>query len=948
MACPQGRAREEWISRLGALEDPDERRESFAGHPEWHDSATLDLLHAELIRCLYADPARAMRLAAAAEWAAMLAGDSYSRAVSLRCAAHIHYVSGRYEAALEAYRAAIELLESLGRDREAGRVYFGGLQPLIYLGRYEEAQEWAARARSSFLRHGDHVRLARLDLNLGNILYRQDRYDEALAHYQRARPVLEGTGEPQDLAAVLSNMVICCISLGQFREAVAHYTEARDWCARHSLAPLAAEADYNIAYLHYLRGDYRLAMDLYRISRRHCQEAGDAYHAALCDLDESDMLLDLNMLSDAAGLARSAAAGFLSLGMRYERAKATVNEAVATFRRGDARTAIRLFRAARRLFAQERNEYWPAIIDLYQAVLFEQCGSLQEARRCCERAARVLSGSPLAGKAALCDLVRARLRVAAGAIESARNLLLARMDRIDSPPLLFHFLFALGHTAEAGGEIQPARRFYRAAMEQMENIRRDLWLEELKISYLRDKAVVYEALVRLGLADRNTGSVAEAFALVQQAKSRSLAEMLGGARVPGPFATGEPEDKVEELRRDLNAHHRQLEAASVGPRLRAEKSIPVLRERIQERERQLRRRLAEAGVRRARTGESLTADEIRAALPAGATLVEYFRIGQEIQAWLLTRDEMEHVSFGNLARTRDRLRLLQFQIARLSSGHRYPATLMPSLHASTRMHLRELYDDLIEPIRGRLSGGHLIVAPHGFLHHLPFHALMSAGGRYLIDDFTVSYTPSASVFALCAARAPRTAGASLVLGSPDTAAPRIAEEAQAVAAVLPGAELFLGSRASAEVLRERAAGCRFIHIAAHGFHRRDNPVFSSIRLGGSHLHLFDLHGMSMPAELVTLSGCSTGVSVVSGADELVGLVRGVLSAGARSLLATLWNVNDQSTAIFMTSFYRHLLDARDRVDKAGALRRAMLELRETNPHPYHWAPFALVGEYRFA
>ena len=117
-------------------------------------------------------------------------------------------------------------------------------------------------------------------------------------------------------------------------------------------------------------------------------------------------------------------------------------------------------------------------------------------------------------------------------------------------------------------------------------------------------------------------------------------------------------------------------------------------------------------------------------------------------------------------------------------------------------------------------------------------------------------------------------------------------------------------------------------------------MFSGIRLGGSYLNLYDLYSLKLPVELVTLSGCATGVNVVAAGDELLGLVRGLLYAGAQSLLLTLWDVQDKSTSEFKKSFYRHY---GENSDKSLALQSSMHELRERYPHPYYWAPFILVG-----
>ncbi len=118
-------------------------------------------------------------------------------------------------------------------------------------------------------------------------------------------------------------------------------------------------------------------------------------------------------------------------------------------------------------------------------------------------------------------------------------------------------------------------------------------------------------------------------------------------------------------------------------------------------------------------------------------------------------------------------------------------------------------------------------------------------------------------------------------------------------------------------------------------------MFSAIRLGTSNLSLYDLYQLRLPVELVTLSGCATGMNVVVGGDELLGLVRGLLYAGSQSVMVSLWDVQDKTTAELMTSFYARLGDGRD---KAKALQQAMIELRERHPHPYYWAPFVLIGK----
>jgi CHAT domain-containing protein len=99
--------------------------------------------------------------------------------------------------------------------------------------------------------------------------------------------------------------------------------------------------------------------------------------------------------------------------------------------------------------------------------------------------------------------------------------------------------------------------------------------------------------------------------------------------------------------------------------------------------------------------------------------------------------------------------------------------------------------------------------------------------------------------------------------------------------------------------------------------------------------------MRLDARLVTLSGCATGMNFVAAGDELLGLQRGLFCAGATTLLLSLWDVHDQSTAQLMQHFYQEYIRTGN---MGGALQHAMQELRRQNPHPYFWAPFVLVGK----
>jgi CHAT domain-containing protein len=176
--------------------------------------------------------------------------------------------------------------------------------------------------------------------------------------------------------------------------------------------------------------------------------------------------------------------------------------------------------------------------------------------------------------------------------------------------------------------------------------------------------------------------------------------------------------------------------------------------------------------------------------------------------------------------------------------------------------------------------------------------------------------------------------------------PFAVQEAAAVGDLWPG-QVALEEEATLARFQAAAPRQRILHLATHGDFRPDNPVFSGLALADGWLTTLDIFNSRLQTSLVTLSACQTGRSVVAGGDELLGLMRAFLGAGTASLVATLWAVEDSSTARIMTAFYRGLNQGKG---KGQALRDSQLafiedgQAEEAFRHPYFWAPFFLVGD----
>ena len=336
----------------------------------------------------------------------------------------------------------------------------------------------------------------------------------------------------------------------------------------------------------------------------------------------------------------------------------------------------------------------------------------------------------------------------------------------------------------------------------------------------------------------------------------------------------------------------------------------------------------------------VTPEALQQSLPEGHALIEYFIAQGEVLAFSISEGRLRvHRDLCTLQELESTREWLHFQMERFMPNLPDAGADEAKLLETTNFHLHHLYQHLIAPVVKGLEADHVVIVPHGIMHDLPFHAFYD-GRHYLMDRFTVSYAPSSSVFHYCAGKTV-VDGRPLIMGVADNDAPFIKEEIAELQRIAPGAVTLFGPEATTEAFRREAVSSSFVHIATHSIFRRDNPMSSAFRLADGWLSALDMYSIRCEANLVTLSGCSSGVSRVAGTDELLGLRRGLLYAGARSLLVSLWNLNDETASAFMKVFYREWLQGNSKVQ---ALRTAANEVRKLRPHPFFWAPFCLVGK----
>jgi CHAT domain-containing protein/tetratricopeptide (TPR) repeat protein len=491
-------------------------------------------------------------------------------------------------------------------------------------------------------------------------------------------------------------------------------------------------------------------------------------------------------------------------------------------------------------------------------------------------------------------------------------------------------VYRLGNVHKAQGRLDDAYQAYAEAICGIETLRGDTEGEEIKLGLLGTTQQVYEAMVLLCL---ERGQLVEAFDYVERARSRALLDTLT-QKSPALYpALDQPIVSLAEVQARLPEHALLVEYYTIGVLPRGESLI-----------------------------NKLPADNTR--------LREHLAFPPQVVLFAITRDGFEVHPTPLDPNT---LRPLPNDPG---PGRRL---LLPRL-------LTLLHKHLIEPVQHLLRDRELLyLIPHGPLHYVPFMALRDGNSRPLLrrDGPAIAVAPSATILLRnCLDRPHSSATEFLALGyndEGDSALSYAEAEACSVARLMDG-QAWIGSAPKSEHLLAEAARFRWLHIAGHAVYRPHDPAASELHLG-----LDDalsartiISKLDLQADLVTLSACTSGLSHVVPGDELLGLQRAFLYAGAPTVVCTLWEANDLVALLVMERFYTDLRHGRS---AAAALRDAQVAVRELTGHelvatierwcgenpeyaaaldeikliaqqsgdarlyadPFYWGPFMLIG-----
>jgi tetratricopeptide (TPR) repeat protein len=843
----------------------------------------------------------------------------------LRAQAHALRAGGYPKEALKRYRKAFLLLRRAGDRYQAAITAIGMVDALAQAGRTREALETGRWALRILRRRGDEIRWARLQTNLGSVLHQMGREREALRRYAAASAVFRKAADSQGLAIVRVNMANILTNQYRFREAERLYAETIRTFRELGWELLASQMEYNLAHFLSLRGRPVEALRLLERLEPKMAGLGDERHRIRVRLERAGLYHDLFLPEDALAALEGLAPACRRLGLSLEEAWGLSLEGLSLLDLGDPRGGEPLLRRAEARFLAEGRQHWVGRLRLERAL--QLVGDpLTWRKGAWRRAGRLVEGigaGTLPHLAAEALLLEGSAHAMEGRLPDARRVLrrarrLAASWGVPRAELAAWRLEARLRRRE--GRVREARRAYEKSFGAFLRMRAALpgerfgWGQERTGSALLRETV--EFLLEAGLEEE----LVSVYETSQGLREHLLAGSAWGARQQrlGPAARRE----LEALTVRLTLLQRTLwEGRGDAARIRRE---------IAEVERRLAR-LLEASRELAEVAERsrkpLRRDEAHLSLvvlrgrvvaflerEGGAVVVRHWR-------WPARRLQEAVEAF--------------YRAVHWMASTPREEGVAGAIAGSMERALRELWEGTLGPLAAQLPR-RVWVTPDPLLQGIPFGQLLGPEG-YEVERREWIMAPARSVVRHGARPIPWDRG--VAFGIPDPRAPQVEAEMQLLQRRL--GHVRIGPQATVSAFLEEASRAAWVHWAGHGIFRPLNPVFTSLSFADGLLPLHRMLESGIRPRLLVLSGCSTGAVARRRGEGWMGLQRALLASGIRSLVASLWNVDDAATAELMGAFLEGLARGRS---VPSALTQAQLGMLRRGAHPYAWGGFFVAGE----
>ncbi len=817
----------------------------------------------------------------------------------------------------------------------------------------------------------------------------------ALNYYEQALPLRRETGDHEALAFTLGNMAAGYFSLGEEDKAANLYTEALSAWRAAANAAGEAQATMGLGTIQMEAGETQKALDSYRRALTLTKAVADHRGEAYCLASLGKAYDELGEEQKALDYSKQAVSAMRMIGDKRGEARALLSAGAVHFSLHQYQMALDVFDQALGIVTSVSDRFQEPAALLNIARVQDAKGQSEVALEINQRALSLARsvGDPRTEAMCLRNLGETYHR--RGNNEEALNCLLkARtiFEGIGSRAGEASALLASARVRRDLGQFAEALSDSHNAIEQIESLRTKVAAQELRMSYSASKQSYYrfqiELLMHLHALDPTKGFDRAALETSERARARGLLDILAEARAdirqgvdPGLLET----QRLVERRLDAKASA----LTRLPPGKQAQEQAAVIRKQMETIFDQLRDVEAKIRVNSPRYAaltqpQPLDTSGIQGQLDAATTLLEYSRGEEHTFLWAITADSVKSFELPSP----EKIRIATQELRQFSV--RPDAGFQKSAADVSRM--------LLGPIRGLLGHQRVVIVADAVLRYVPFAALPAGPrGSPLGASHEIIYLPSASIIGMMRSdfahrrmaskaiavfadpvfdaddeRLPknqtyrlRPAGDPPAMGMQESAKrlhiarlPFSRQEARGIVSLVPASQSvtyldFDASRNAATA--PELARYRIVHFATHAFLNNLHPelsgiVFSLVNREGREqdgfLRLHEIYNLNLPAELVVISACQSGLGKEVEGEGFIGFTRGFLYAGAARVLVSLWKVDDEATAEMMKEFYRALFLRHLR--PAAALRVAQDAMRNNErwSSPYYWAGFVMLGEWR--
>lgn len=871
----------------------------------------------------------------------MVSGDEY-KALAFWVSGIADLTEGKLEKAIRDLDEAAALFRNIKQHHNAAQTQVSKLIALAMLGKYDEAIATGKNALKTFEKSGDELAAGKIEMNLSNIFSRREQHAQAEKFCLKARERFREIGEKQWQTMAENGLANTYAEINDFQKAEKFYAQALESARLAKMFVTEAEIEASMGNLALFRGRYADALRLLELSRQKYETLKMPHQSAIAELEIADIYAELNLASEAFEIYEKVSETLKRLKLRGEEARARANFGRVAARLENINLARQQLKKSARLFELEKNPNGAAAVKLTRANLEIAQKKYENALQTVEETEKVLSKSENLRQKLTLKFLKAETAARLGKTKRAEKLFtetFSQANEQEQKNLAQVSLNALGKLFLDAGDAKRAENYFKKAVEIIENLRSPLAAEEFRMAFLSDKLAPFENLTKIYIRQNKFN---DAFEISERSRARSLADALG------ENFSGEINDRIspqfsarfELLREELNWFYSRLNRAE------NEAEIGELQREASKREKQiadLMRKIESTKTRNAKSkgSKNLEVGELQKNLGAKKAIVEFVCFDNAFSAFVLTSEKIEFVE--GLAKEDEIISLLEglhFQFGALRYGSTSLKFFEAELKKRADFYLHQLREKLFAPLEKFAENRDLVIVPSASLNYVPFQALFD-GEKYLIETREISYAPSATVWNFLQKKRASQMKNALLIGFADERIPMVDNEIKELKKIFAAAKTFTGNAAKFSAFTGNAADFDLLHLACHGQFRPENPMFSSLHLADGWITVRDIVSQKLNAGLVTLSACETGLSKIFAGDEILGLARGFLSAGASSLVLSLWTVSDAATTRLMKNFYENLQRG---LPVGASLASSQREFIGENVHPYYWSPFVLIGK----